>query len=177
MPGSTTTYGLPYQELSDAPDGPDLGQNLAEAVEAELERIDADLFPNSVGFGEFAGSTHSTTSGSYADLASPSSATIVKSLASTTLKVSLYVQFASSATDTGVEFAVRISGTDYLVAPYHQALPNDTARLTAAGTIFVTGISAGSHTVQVRWRRSSGAGTISRIINDDWISLVVEEVR
>jgi hypothetical protein len=45
MPGTTATYGLPYQELTDAPDGPALGQNLAEAVEAELERIDAAVAP------------------------------------------------------------------------------------------------------------------------------------
>lgn len=36
MPGSTTTYGLPYQLAADAPDGPSLGQDLAEAVEALL---------------------------------------------------------------------------------------------------------------------------------------------
>lgn len=41
MPGSTPTYALPYQLLSDAPDGSALGQNLAEAVETELARIDA----------------------------------------------------------------------------------------------------------------------------------------
>lgn len=39
--GATSTYELPYQELSDAPDGAALGQNLAEAVETELERVDA----------------------------------------------------------------------------------------------------------------------------------------
>jgi len=41
MPGSTPVYGLPYQTSVDAPDGPALGENLALAVEAELERIDA----------------------------------------------------------------------------------------------------------------------------------------
>lgn len=38
--GSTSIYNLPYQELTDAPDGAALGQNLAEAVETELDRID-----------------------------------------------------------------------------------------------------------------------------------------
>lgn len=36
MPGSTSTYGLPYQTVSDPPNGPLLGQNLAEAVEGVL---------------------------------------------------------------------------------------------------------------------------------------------
>lgn len=33
---STPTYSLPYQTLSDAPDGPNLGEDLALAVEAAL---------------------------------------------------------------------------------------------------------------------------------------------
>lgn len=34
--GATDIYALPYQEVGDAPNGPTLGQNLAEAVEAAL---------------------------------------------------------------------------------------------------------------------------------------------
>lgn len=44
--GTTSTYGLPFPELGDAPDGPTQLADLAEAVELELERIDgtaADL--------------------------------------------------------------------------------------------------------------------------------------
>lgn len=40
MPDSTSQYALPYQTLSDPPDGPALGQDLAEAVETELLRVD-----------------------------------------------------------------------------------------------------------------------------------------
>lgn len=36
--GATTTYGLPYPEPSDPPDGPSQIQALAEAVEAALAR-------------------------------------------------------------------------------------------------------------------------------------------
>ncbi len=36
----TSKYGLPYQELTDPPDGASLGEDLAEAVEDELTRID-----------------------------------------------------------------------------------------------------------------------------------------
>lgn len=39
---TTPTYALPYQSLTVAPNGPTLGQDLAEAVETELARIDAD---------------------------------------------------------------------------------------------------------------------------------------
>lgn len=36
MPGTTSNYGLPYQTSGDAPNGPVLGQQLAEAVDALL---------------------------------------------------------------------------------------------------------------------------------------------
>ena len=41
--GATGTYALPFQDDNDPPDGPALGEDLAEAVEDELIRIDADV--------------------------------------------------------------------------------------------------------------------------------------
>ena len=41
MAGTTPVYGLRYAELVDPPDGAALGKNLADDVEAELERVDA----------------------------------------------------------------------------------------------------------------------------------------
>lgn len=41
MPGSTPIYGLPYDSLTDPPDGADMGEDLALEIEAELARIDA----------------------------------------------------------------------------------------------------------------------------------------
>jgi hypothetical protein len=43
MPDTTPVYGLPYQAVTDAPDGPNLGEDLALAVEDELTRIDASI--------------------------------------------------------------------------------------------------------------------------------------
>lgn len=40
---TTPVYALPYQTLTDQPDGPSLGEDLALAVEAELVRIDGDV--------------------------------------------------------------------------------------------------------------------------------------
>jgi YD repeat-containing protein len=40
MATATTRYGFPYQESDDPPDGAALGQNLAEAVEADLGSVD-----------------------------------------------------------------------------------------------------------------------------------------
>ncbi|HEY9418239.1 MAG TPA: hypothetical protein VIQ30_26050 [Pseudonocardia sp.] len=41
MADTTTNYDLPFQLIGDAPDGPDLGQGLAEAVDAELTLLNA----------------------------------------------------------------------------------------------------------------------------------------
>lgn len=41
MVATTPVYALPYETLTDAPNGPDLGRLLALAVETELARIDA----------------------------------------------------------------------------------------------------------------------------------------
>ncbi len=40
---TTPIYGLPYQGLTDSPNGASLGADLALAVETELARIDADI--------------------------------------------------------------------------------------------------------------------------------------
>lgn len=41
MVATTPVYAFPYQGLTDAPNGPTLGANLAAAVETELVRVDA----------------------------------------------------------------------------------------------------------------------------------------
>lgn len=43
MAGTTPIYGFPYQELGDPPHGPNLGKQLAEEVEVELQRVDARI--------------------------------------------------------------------------------------------------------------------------------------
>jgi hypothetical protein len=40
MAASTTRYGFPYQQGTDAPDGPDLGKDLAEAVETVVGALE-----------------------------------------------------------------------------------------------------------------------------------------
>lgn len=40
---TTPIYSLPYQDVNDPPNGPALGEDLAEAVETELVRIDGDI--------------------------------------------------------------------------------------------------------------------------------------
>lgn len=62
MPATTPVYALRYQELGDAPHGPNLGQNLALDVEAQLVRLD-DPTPvgKMVGAGAAQSITHAAT--------------------------------------------------------------------------------------------------------------------
>jgi hypothetical protein len=41
MTASTPLYGFPYETLNDAPDGPNLGEDLATAVETKIASLDA----------------------------------------------------------------------------------------------------------------------------------------
>ncbi len=43
MAGTTNNFDLPYQEIDDAPNGPTLGQDLAEAVDTALLGLQTDL--------------------------------------------------------------------------------------------------------------------------------------
>jgi hypothetical protein len=47
--GATGTYGFPYQELGEVPNGAALGQDLAVAIDTELQRIDGDIAGNKLG--------------------------------------------------------------------------------------------------------------------------------
>lgn len=64
--GTTTPYSFPYQELSDPPNGPTLGQDLAEAINDEIVRVDAGvaaLLPATIAGTQ--STTGTTTSTSY----------------------------------------------------------------------------------------------------------------
>lgn len=117
-----------------------------------------------------------TTSATYVDLPATSSLSFTKlyDAAETKLCVSLSVGARITvATFTAVRFGVRINGADYDVA--HTEIADLSKHGTMSGEREVTGIPAGTYTVQVRYRRVSGGGTIN-VDSNDWLSLTVEEV-
>ncbi|MEO3929956.1 hypothetical protein ABGB07_39815 [Micromonosporaceae bacterium B7E4] len=66
MSGTTPVYGLPYQSTDDPPDGPALGEDLALAVESELQRIDGDIADLSAAPGEaYQGANDTSALGTY----------------------------------------------------------------------------------------------------------------
>lgn len=115
-----------------------------------------------------------TTSATYVDLPAPSSLSFTKKYnASTKLIVTVCAGARSNAALTTVRFGVRINGVDTDVA--HMEIPDANKHVALSGVTTVTGLLAGTYTVQVRYRRTAGAGTL-QVDSNDWLSLAVEEV-
>jgi hypothetical protein len=199
MSGATSTYALPYQTLTDPPNGPDLGKNLAEKVEAVLSDGTKGLTVATVtttgaatiagaltvagdrvtggrggvnGFAVTSG-TDTTTSGPYVNLAGTGSQTsfsFTKRFAASRLRVAMSAGMSTTVA-SGAVFGVRINGVDYDVCA---AATASGARAVGSGTAYISGVPAGTYTVQGRWKRWVGTSTLSRDVND-WLSIDVQE--
>lgn len=91
------------------------------------------------------------------------------------LRIDMHCSFFTSVTTSGVDFAVLINGVDTTVCFLH---PNITAaaHLQCSGVQLISNLDSGAWTVQPRFRRSGGAGTIT-VNTDDNLSIAVTEVR
>ncbi|PWR08565.1 hypothetical protein DKT68_15220 [Micromonospora acroterricola] len=159
MPGSTPTYGFPYQVNSDPPNGPALGQQLAEAVEA-LFVAKQPLQGTAV-----LSSLYTLTS-TITDLPGCS---ITKSVprsgavALLTWTADCVLTVAGSTSLMAV-VNVMIDGVDQaapqsLWGPGNQAVQTNT-RGTTSGSMTVVLGSSGSHTFKLRAAASSATGQI-----------------
>jgi hypothetical protein len=101
-----------------------------------------------------------------------SSLAFTKDANATKLVVTLNTSATSTATATVVRLAIRVAGTDYDCA--HMAFNAAATHLPLHCTIVIDSIAEGAQTIQARWRRVSGAGTIAQDTND-WINLTVQE--
>lgn len=115
----------------------------------------------------------STTSATYVSLTDSSSVSIVKNRSDTQLSVDLRVScFLTGATNSKPSFAVQVNSTDYEIVA---SLINPVSTHEfMAGLRLISGIPAGTYTVQARWLRVSGTGTLNRN-SDDWFGLTVYE--
>lgn len=173
----TPVYSLPYQSLTDAPNGPTLGADLALAVEAELARIDAEnraLELLNLSTGQAGSTGAATTTGGYVNFASGLSFT-KRGDTGTHLRIFLAVDWFSTAVDTVATFAVQIGGVDFEIFKKRATSANNYVQ--GVGVAHITGHSAELMSIQPRVGRSSGAGTVTLDATNSFYSLDVIEVR
>lgn len=115
-----------------------------------------------------------TTSATYANMPATSSQAVTKASAGTRLRIEFSCSSFVTVASTVTSFAVLVNGVDtdisrlfFNPASTHEACPT--------GIVYISGLAAGAWTVQARWKRTSGTGTLTLDAND-WISLDVMEV-
>jgi hypothetical protein len=123
------------------------------------------------------GANGSRNVNTYANYPGSPAVTITKlgSAAQTDLMVDWRPTYFVDNTNTGVDFAVAIGGTDYRTHVVAANMPAANARLSSSGRRRITGIAAGNRTITGRWARFDGVGQVQTTVNDYW-TLVVEEV-
>jgi hypothetical protein len=123
--------------------------------------------------------TNQTTSTTYVSMAGTGSVTsfsLVKALTSTRTRVEIGATFYTSVATSGARFGVLINGVDYDVCQLRADIPAN-QRLQVSGAIYIGAsvIAAGTWTVQGRWLRTEGAGTLTRDTGD-WLAISAREV-
>lgn len=116
----------------------------------------------------------SRSTATFANMPSPiASVSIDKKYTATNLKVTMDGTFVQSSGNTGFETAVLISGTDTVMSRY-AFTAGALLRESYSNTRIITGVSAGTVTVQPRWRPLNT--TAINVDANDYFSIVVEEV-
>ena len=119
--------------------------------------------------------TKTTTSASYADIdGTAMDVTIVKRLANTDILIDFRGSLYSTAASTIVTFGVAETGTDYDIHLKTFNVAN--SHVDIGSMTRITGLAAGSHTFRLRWKRTSGAGTLT-MDTTDRVYISAEEVR
>lgn len=164
---STPIYGLPYPSLSDSPNGPEQFQALAEAVEAELDRIDDTVSGIPVTQSASASGSVDTTSLTYVTLSGDPGLSFV-SPSSGRVLVTIGTAMDGTVADTYATMGFQIrtgavvgSGTIVYAANdtdvvAHQGLSD----FSGSRTALVSGLTAGdTYNVQALYKLLSGTGT------------------
>jgi hypothetical protein len=119
--------------------------------------------------------TLTTTSSSFADVdGSNMEISITKKQADTDILITIQTANYVTAVPTRIEWAVLEGSTDH--AMYVTDINAANQRKTDVGWKKITGLSAGNKTFRLRWRRSSGSGTVTTDVNDHY-SIMAQEVQ
>jgi hypothetical protein len=131
------------------------------------------------------GSTNTTTSSTFIDFTDMGPSTFTKGYDLTLVRMAITAAcFVTVAGNTSARFGMRLTpqdpGSTYTAQDYTLPLlfhNNVSSHQSAYYTIRALSIPAGAYTVQMRWRRSGGTGTINVDGNDVFVLEMDERVR
>lgn len=142
------------------------------------EAIEATHVPRAKGVNAAAttSGTTTTTSAAYVNMAGTGAQTsfsFTKLRSDTDLVVFMAVSRYDATSASTAMYGVNINSTDYdmMLHILNQTLNHQ----FAAAQRNISGLAAGAYTVQARWKRQGGTGTLTRD-NLDWLSVHVMEM-
>lgn len=153
---TTPTYGLRYESLDDLPDGPHLGEFLAEDVEAQIVRLDAAIpFSGAVTVESAIDSTdRTTTSAAYTTAVTAANICGVVFVAPTSGRVLVHMRATVNLSANAFSFTAYDikagntigSGTSFQASDDSRAIRHDlsTRPMTHGGAFFVSGLTPGA---------------------------------
>lgn len=166
----TSAFAFPYLANTDAPDIPQLGKGLAEAVEAEIQRVDADAAAVNAALTGLLNSAvvataQATSSTSYVDLATVGPA-VTKTIGTSGKALVIVTCFVFNGTAGALNFmGYAVSGATTLAASddraliLHSQVVNGQGRHSAVH--LQTGLTPGSNTFTAKYKVNAGTGTYS----------------
>lgn len=163
---NTPVYGWPYHHLFEPPDGADLGEDLALAIEATVQTevaaldaasdaaiaaLTAQITPSVA----TVATSQTTTSAAYTDLTTPGPAVTV-----TTGTRALVVVTCRMRNNTGVNLnrmSFGVTGATTSVANDTRSVEHEGSTWQRASTVhLMTGLNSGSNTFTAKYKTSAG---------------------
>lgn len=115
-----------------------------------------------------------TTSASYVNMPGTPQVSFTKVDAASKVRIDFHASLYTTAYPTHVQFGVNIGGSDTLIAELEMNIQDFHHQVS--GVNLISGLAAGTYTVQGRWRRGAGPGTLTTT-TDDQTSFAVSEVQ
>ncbi len=137
-----------------------------------LDRIEA--LSNESGIANLL-SASTTTSATYVNLPTTSSFSFTKLQDATRLRIDIATTAFIATSDAEGRFGVLVNGVDYDLVNWDASTLSDRAGWAGFAYIPAASVPAGVYTVQGRWRRVAGTGTLT-VQATDWLSLSCREI-
>jgi hypothetical protein len=156
---TTPTYGWPYQTLSDRPDGPNLGEDLALAIEAtvvalaaRVSTLETTVNTTRIPQQALVATSQTTTSTSYTDLATVGPAVTLTTGATALVTVGGQIQCSASTITAFMSWAVSGATTSAAVDAGRAAAIANVNLICASRVFLMTGLTPGSNTFTAKYK-------------------------